>query len=181
MTDYFGKVDNVHALLQRVRRRYQMWVGDSIYELKGFLTGFGCARPVLTAQVLSDFNEFILGELGTEHRLEGWPTVIARSVDHPMSAIPKFFDLYEKFSGSRSIELNRVSFSEGQKAQFIGSDQLGFARNNLYAPDVVALKASDFWGVRLVYEREYSGPYYELSVESEDVGNSLIARYQLTG
>ncbi|WP_236508576.1 hypothetical protein [Tychonema sp. BBK16] len=181
MTDYFGKVDSVHALLQRIRRRYQMWVGDNIYELRGFLTGFGCARPGLTAHVLSDFYEFILGEFGAEHRSEGWPTVIARSVDHPMSAIPKFFELYEKFSGSRSIELNRVSLSKEQKARFMGSDQLGFARNNLSAPDVVALKASDVWGVRLVYEREYSGPYYELSVESEDVGNGLIARYQSTG
>lgn len=179
MQSVFDKVADFDDLVRALRRRYQMWVGDDLAQLKGFFAGFCSAKPSVDHRRLLAFEEFVLKQVRAgDDDAKNWTTALRRSAPNVHSEIPLFFEWYEQFSGMRSSEVVRIELSDAERAHFLERDTLQFRSQNRDSPESMSLWRSDYWGPMVRFHDGSGRTCFELGVTSIEYGHELIAKYR---
>jgi hypothetical protein len=179
MRTSFDEVVAFDDLVRTIRRRYQMWFGDDIGQLKGFLAGFCSARPSVDHSRLLEFEEFVLTRCVKSGReVRNWVAAVRYAAPHVFSEIPLFFDWYEQFIEKFSHEIWRFELSETERANFAEQDVLQFRSLAIPTPNSLSLRQSEFWGAMVHFYDPSGRKCYELGVASVEYGTELIAKYR---
>lgn len=178
MNSAFDRIGNFDDLVCSVRRRYQMWVGDDISQLKGLFTGFCLARPTVDHHRLVEFEKFALAQLtASENGVASWTSAIQARAKHKISCIPLFFQLYESFCDKPSREIAHIKLSHAERMRFSNKDFLQFNSRNISTPCYFSLRHSEHWGATIIFLDQDAELFYELGVSSIEHGNQLVATY----
>lgn len=175
MSDYFEGVVSFDELIRKIRGRFQMWVGDDLSALSGFLVGFSCARPSINFDRMRQFERYILSKAGHSADRDAMSAVRSMA-QHPIASIPIFFELFEEFSGVQSTETKTVHLSSRDQDNFLLEGIQGFARRGIPAPECVSLLVSDFWSPHIRYIKD-GRTLYEISTGTEDRAIELMSSY----